>query len=216
MSPILVALVKRLLRSQAVCGVDCGTHLGVTLACDLHRMQFRAKAVCYGGCCYCGAELSSEEVDAHGKRCYMSPFRLGRQLLAAHLPANLRKGHLLFEMFHGTSSENAKAIEHEGFRPSVGGMLGPGVYCSRDLKKARRYGAVVLRLAVSLGRVITIDRRGHPLQKTWQTAQGGGFDAAWVPPNCGVVPSGLEENCVRSPSQIQVLGRLNLEDGALF
>ena len=85
------------------------------------------------------------------------------------------------------------------------------MYCSRDLRKARRYGAVVLRLAVNLGRVITIDRQGHPLQKIWQTRIGGSFDAAWVPPNSGVVPSGLEENCVRDPSQIMVLGRVDLD-----
>ncbi|CAE7030739.1 HEF3 [Symbiodinium natans] len=219
MSPVLVALVKGLLRRGAVCGVDDGAHLGVTLACDLHRLQFRAKASCYGGCCYCGTELAPEEVEAHGRKCYMSPFRLGRQLVKARPSSpseDLNDDTLLFEMFHGTSPENASSIERHGFRPSVGGMLGPGIYCSRDLRKARRYGSVVLRLAVSLGRVITISYRGHPLQTTWQTFEGGCFDAAWVPPQCGVVPSGLEENCVRSPSQIQVLGRVNLANGALF
>jgi len=206
MSPILVALVKSMLTRGAVSGVDCGAHLGATLACGLHRLQFRAKASCYGGCCYCGVDLAPEEVDAHGRKCHLSPYRLGRPLARAKSKDSADS--LLFEMFHGTSPECASAIERHGFKPSVNGMLGPGIYCSRDLRKARRYGSVVLRLAVSLGRVITINYRGHPLQTTWQTAEGGSFDAAWVPPRCGVVPSGLEENCVRSPSQIEVLGRV--------
>ncbi|CAE7532535.1 NEW1 [Symbiodinium necroappetens] len=206
MSPILVALVKSLLARGAVSGVDYGAHLGATFACDLHRLQFRAKASCYGGCCYCGVDLAPEEVDAHGRKCHLSPFRFGRPLARANSKGSADV--LVFEMFHGTSPECASAIERQGFKPSVGGMLGPGIYCSRDLRKARKYGSVVLRLAVSLGRVITINYRGHPLQTTWQTEEGGSFDAAWVPPRCGVVPSGLEENCVRSPSQIEVLGRV--------
>jgi len=121
-----------------------------------------------------------------------------------------------YEMFHGTSASNAAAIERDGFRPSVSGMLGPGVYCSRDLRKARRYGPVVLKLHVYLGRVIKIDRKNHPLRTIWQTQMGGCYDCAWVPPNSGVVPSGLEENCVRSPSHVQVVGRMGDNATSIF
>merc|ERR1712070_1095734 len=150
--------------------------------------------------------MEKKDFAAHEKECRMSPARCGR----------LVEGKGCYEMFHGTSPDNAAAIERDGFRPSTGGMLGPGVYCSRDLRKARRYGSVVLRLYVWLGRVITIDTKGHPLQKIWSTTVGGSFDAAWVPPNSGVVASGLEENCVRDPSRIKVLGRVKPDGTSLF
>lgn len=107
-----------------------------------------------------------------------------------------------YTMYHGTSAVAAVQIRREGFRPSSGGMLGAGVYVSRDVQKARNYGPVVLTCRVWIGKVKRIDRQGHPLQKSWHSA---GYDTAWVPPNCGMVPSGLEEDCVFDPSRIEVL-----------
>uniref|UniRef100_A0A8C5GGI7 PARP catalytic domain-containing protein n=1 Tax=Gouania willdenowi TaxID=441366 RepID=A0A8C5GGI7_GOUWI len=114
-----------------------------------------------------------------------------------------------YVMYHGTTSQAAQFIVGSGFRPSSGGMLGPGVYLSRDLEKASRYpinhpeyDRVVVKVLVHVGRVICINYQGHPLQKTWQY---NGYDTAWVPPNCGMVKSGLEENCVFNPSRIQIL-----------
>lgn len=47
---------------------------------------------------------------------------------------------LLFRMYHGTSASSAQKISAEArFRPSADGMLGRGVYLSRDLAKARCY-----------------------------------------------------------------------------
>eukprot|EP00418_Pyrodinium_bahamense_P003734 CAMPEP_0179016408 /NCGR_PEP_ID=MMETSP0796-20121207/3300_1 /TAXON_ID=73915 /ORGANISM="Pyrodinium bahamense, Strain pbaha01" /LENGTH=109 /DNA_ID=CAMNT_0020712089 /DNA_START=89 /DNA_END=418 /DNA_ORIENTATION=+ len=107
-------------------------------------------------------------------------------------------------MYHGTSEASAKQIERFGFLRSSDGMLGAGVYVSRDVEKARKYGDVVLRLQVNVGRVKRINYQGHPLQKTWHAA---GYDTAWVPPLCGMVSSGMEEDCVFDPGRITVLGR---------
>ena len=66
-------------------------------------------------------------------------------------------------MYHGTTRSNARSIQREGFRPSSGGMLGPGVYCSRDINKARQYGGsngVILKLEVSVGKVYVINNQG--------------------------------------------------------
>ena len=111
-------------------------------------------------------------------------------------------------MYHGTTKQGAESIKRTGFRRSVDGMLGPGVYVSRDLQKASRYPLNVLErdrrvlvLNVNVGKVKKIDHQGHPLQKTWHAA---GYDTAWVPPNCGMVKSGLEEDCVWDPSRIKV------------
>jgi len=114
--------------------------------------------------------------------------------------------HVLTTMYHGTSAVAAVSIQaHGGFRPSTGGMLGPGVYLSQNIEKARRYahhGGVILKCVVDVGRVATIDRQGHPMQKTWHES---GYDAAWCPPACGMVPSGLEEHCVFDPSRIHIV-----------
>uniref|UniRef100_I3JSP2 PARP catalytic domain-containing protein n=1 Tax=Oreochromis niloticus TaxID=8128 RepID=I3JSP2_ORENI len=114
-----------------------------------------------------------------------------------------------YAMYHGTTSANARSILASGFCRSSDGMLGPGVYLSRDLEKASRYpmkhpvhDKVVIRVKVNVGRVKAIDRQNHPLQKTWHDH---GYDTAWVPPNCGMVRSGLEEDCVWDPKRITVI-----------
>ena len=104
-------------------------------------------------------------------------------------------------MYHGTTRSNARSIKREGFRPSSSGMLGPGVYCSRDINKARQYGGsngVILRLEVSVGKVYVINNRSDR-NSNWQNYD---YDTAWVKP--GVQDSG-EEDCVRDPGRIQVV-----------
>uniref|UniRef100_A0AAZ3PD63 PARP catalytic domain-containing protein n=1 Tax=Oncorhynchus tshawytscha TaxID=74940 RepID=A0AAZ3PD63_ONCTS len=112
-------------------------------------------------------------------------------------------------MYHGTSWWAAQKIMAKGFCQSKCGMLGQGVYLSRDLEKASRYPLdltehqkVVIKVKVNVGKVKKVDRQGHPLQKTWHDE---GYDSAWVPPNSGMVKSGLEENCVWDPNRITVL-----------
>ncbi|XP_070779126.1 LOW QUALITY PROTEIN: grass carp reovirus (GCRV)-induced gene 2e [Enoplosus armatus] len=121
-----------------------------------------------------------------------------------------------YVMYHGTTSKAARDILASGFHQSADGMLGRGVYVSRDLQKASRYpighpefDKVVIRVVVSVGKVIAINRQGHPRQKTWHDSRYGEvYDTAWVPPNCGMVRSGLEEDCVWDPDRIQVIGTI--------
>lgn len=125
-----------------------------------------------------------------------------------------RQGQDAYIMYHGTSLGNAIKILRDGFVPSTSGMLGPGIYVTRSFQKAAAYPKhlppgdeqVILQLRVQVGRVKRIDHQRHPLQKKWHQA---GYDTAWVPPNCGMVASGLEENCVWDPSRIEVLDVLN-------
>ncbi|KAL2095105.1 hypothetical protein ACEWY4_009824 [Coilia grayii] len=116
----------------------------------------------------------------------------------------------LYTMYHGTTVKSAQDIIQNGFRQSPDGMLGAGVYVSRDQKKAERYplkspvsDRVVLKLQVDCGKVKRIDTDNHPMQKTWHMQ---GYDTAWVPPNCGMksVPSGLEEDCIWDPQRVEV------------
>ncbi|KAK2827289.1 hypothetical protein Q7C36_018215 [Tachysurus vachellii] len=99
----------------------------------------------------------------------------------------------VYRMYHGTSRQAAEQIMKTGFKQSAGGMLGRGVYLSRDLKKASRYPLelpeyqrVVIVVRVNVGKVKKIDKQGHPLQKTWHDH---GYDTAWCPPGCGMVRS---------------------------
>ena len=85
-----------------------------------------------------------------------------------------------------------------GFRPSTGGALGPGLYCSRDINKARAYARPsLIQFEIDMGAVKKIDRQGHPLQKTWQNH---GYDAAYAPP--GAVGM-RQENCIKDPSRVR-------------
>ncbi|KAM3611711.1 uncharacterized protein V6R79_023052 [Siganus canaliculatus] len=129
-----------------------------------------------------------------------------KELQAAQEP----KDRGVYTMYHGTTIASARLIIANGFKQSSGGMLGRGVYVSRDKKKADRYplyndgsDRVVFELRVKVGRVKRIDIDNHPMQKTWNA---NGYDTAWVPPNCGMkaVPSGLEEDCVYDPKNVKV------------
>ena len=118
-----------------------------------------------------------------------------------------------YVMYHGTTKRAAQSIMWTGFQQSTKGMLGPGVYLSRDLQKASRYpidhpesDRAVIRVRVDVGKVIAINRQNHPYQKTWHDL---GYDTAWVPPNCGMVKSGLEEDCVWDPNRIQIIKIIN-------
>ncbi|KAG8569281.1 hypothetical protein GDO81_014339 [Engystomops pustulosus] len=116
-------------------------------------------------------------------------------------------GKKFYTMYHGTSINAAYSILREGFRASAGGMLGRGVYVSKDVEKASKYPLisidqkVVLELSVRVGKVKRIDRQDHPLRLTWHD---NGYDCAWVPPGCGMVPSGQEEDCIYDPRRIRV------------
>jgi hypothetical protein len=96
----------------------------------------------------------------------------------------------VFVMFHSTPTwENAVSILEQGFYPSrPSRMLGQGIYVSSTLRKAEAYGTYTFKLLVYTGKICTIDRQGHPLQKSWQSQ----FGSAWVRPKCGMVPSGLQ------------------------
>ncbi|KAM4015437.1 uncharacterized protein ACNLHF_002105 [Anomaloglossus baeobatrachus] len=122
---------------------------------------------------------------------------------------DLPKDGKIYVMYHGTTYSAAKDIIKTGFRQSSDGMLGRGVYVSRDMNKALRYplnnqtDQVVLKLRVNVGKVKKIDYQGHPMQKTWHD---NGYDTAWVPAFCGAVKSGLEEDCIWDPERIKVVG----------
>ncbi|KAK2816366.1 hypothetical protein Q7C36_022637 [Tachysurus vachellii] len=103
----------------------------------------------------------------------------------------------VYTMYHGTHVDNAEVIIINGFKPSTKGMLGKGVYVSRNIEKAKCYplrtdkrDQVVFKLKVNVGKVIKIDIDNHPLRTTC---------------NISVIKSGREEDCVWDPDRITVI-----------
>ncbi|XP_066502820.1 gig2-like protein DreN [Hoplias malabaricus] len=119
-----------------------------------------------------------------------------------------------YTMFHGTLKSSAQNIISSGFRPSVNGTLGPGVYCSRDINKAMGYpggcldsNRVVLKLRVRVGKVKKIDAQSINMCNTWHQH---GYDTAWLPSTMG----GFEEDCVWDPKRLTVVGIAYCSDPA--
>lgn len=134
-------------------------------------------------------------------------------------PSQAPQNRGVYTMFHGTSVASARLIIANGFQPSTYGTLGSGVYVSRDMNKASHYpwnispsDHVIFELRVRVGRVKRIDQSNHPLQCTWSTQ---GYNTAWIPPNCGVTASGLEEDCVSDPKRVKVVGIAKAPDARI-
>ena len=110
----------------------------------------------------------------------------------------------VFVMFHSTTAENAKSILQEGFnlRNESDNRLGQGIYASSDMDKARRYGPVTFKMLVYPGRVKVITRQSDGMRTNWKLNYG----SAWVPPNSSMALSGRQENCMKSPRQVKILG----------
>ena len=72
----------------------------------------------------------------------------------------------VYIMYHGTKRhEWAALIEQDGFKPSTGGLLGPGVYVSRDIRKAQQLKGtgVILEVMVRVGKVCHIKDHEVPV-----------------------------------------------------
>ena len=59
----------------------------------------------------------------------------------------------VYVMYHGTKSELIDSILQYGLMSSVDGMLGPGIYASTDFNKAKKYGDIILKILVYVGKV---------------------------------------------------------------
>jgi len=116
----------------------------------------------------------------------------------------------VFIMYHSTKNpENVSSILHNGFKISQKGstwrpglLLGDGVYVTRDIEKTIGYGDVCFKLLVYPGKTFIVDDDTPQEERvSWQREHS----SAWIPPNNRVHPSGREETCVKSPSQVRIL-----------
>ncbi len=120
-----------------------------------------------------------------------------------------------YVMYHGTTFRRAANIHAKGFTRTPDGMLGAGIYLSRDIKKAAQYATagngrpgIIIKCEVQVGRVKKVASQDDKFQKSWRR---NGYDTAWVPSNNrmkkrnGVAFSQLTENCVSDPRRIKVI-----------
>ncbi len=122
-------------------------------------------------------------------------------------------------MYHGTTLSSAHNIMRTGFRIGRGRsstgeerlMLGPGIYASPDIDKAREYAknrkftdgepGAVLEVEVDMGRnICKVTRQGQWNMDTWQQQ---GYNSAWVPEGCGMVRCEMTEVCVKHPRSVK-------------
>ena len=104
-------------------------------------------------------------------------------------------------MFHATDRDNVESILDNGFRPSTSGMLGPGLYVSRDINKTKNYGEVCFKLLVYIGMAKTVDAADK--DGSWRMK---GYDCAFLPPQNNLIPTKMEETCVKSVKHVKILG----------
>lgn len=162
----------------------------------------------------CHKVLDLFTLRSYKKQLYQNGFAIRFCCGLSVKPGPQRPGRLYHVSWHNPSKCPQYPILR--FQAFPGGMLGPGVYVTRSFQKAAAYPKsllpgeeqAILRLRVRVGKVKRIDYQHHPLQKTWHKQ---GYDTAWVPPSCGMVPSGLEENCVWDPRRIEVIDVLNCD-----
>lgn len=114
-------------------------------------------------------------------------------------------------MYHSTRrTENVGAILDSGFKISQRGesgnpdlLLGDGLYVSRDIEKTLSYGNVCFKLLVYPGKTFMVQNDTTAEDRVhWQKEHS----SAWIPAKNKVHPSGKEETCVKSTSQVRVLG----------
>ena len=106
----------------------------------------------------------------------------------------------VYVIYHATKGHNVCSILSDGFKPSTGGMLGPGLYLSRDIDKTRAYGDVCLKVLAYTGKTRKMDSEDNA--GSWRA----NYDSAYLPPNNSVVASKREETCLKSVDQVTVLG----------
>merc|ERR1719291_475175 len=82
-------------------------------------------------------------------------------------------------------------------------MLGDGVYVTRNIQKTLHYGEVCFKLLVYPGKTFIVDDTTPEEERTkWHTEYG----SAWLVPNNSIHHTKQEETCVKSSSQVRILG----------
>ena len=110
-------------------------------------------------------------------------------------------------MYHGTDLASAIQIMQagvHGLKPSSSGMLGAGVYCSRELQKAQAY-APRQQLQPGFGIVFLLRIEAWEGEGDPQHPRRHGIKLGTTLHGC-VNASGLEEDCVWDPQRVKIVG----------
>lgn len=213
---------RQRLPSVSVCPLCLGP-LSSSLAAHLAVCNLNTRS-----CPACKAAVQASELDEHFlacrcnvRECFICKSSVQLSMYVAHVTEC--GGSRPTRMYHGTTPAAAASILHTRmFEVSDKGLLGIGVYVSRDPRKALRYGPCVLECAVFQGKTISIRERHHPLQKCWHRVKG--YDSAYIPPDSYVLTrrgaadedddqfdavgtrgrtgGDLEEHCIADPRRV--------------
>ena len=160
-----------------------------------------------GKCHFCAQCMSTSQMDLHESRCSMNGRncrhcnKFFQQLQIGSHESSCSSATPTFHdgqtitAYHGTKPDRAVSILREQrFRPSVGGTLGAGVYCSENTAKARTYGTCIFELRVTVGHMKRVLRP----DKSWQNE---GYDSVSY-------NGGLTEICVKDPKHIVIVRQI--------
>lgn len=158
---------------------------------------------CMGGCGFAGHRHPADW-NGHGAYCCAACMNGGGSHGRRCDKVIFSDSATTFVAYHGTSLENARKIQSEGFKPSTDGRLGPGVYVAKE-DKATGFARSYHRHGGSEGAVVkcmvTVD---DPKYLSGGDARGNysGHDA--VRTNY-TTSSNKPEWCVRDPGNVKVL-----------
>lgn len=116
----------------------------------------------------------------------------------------LSQKQMKLKLYHGTSLASAQQIQTNGFVPSSGGCLGPGIYFARE-DKARRFAADASRHGGAVGgliEVIVTIRNAKYVNCDDLNWQAEGYDA------CRTDHTSASPNmewCIAHASQVKVI-----------
>lgn len=186
--------------SRQLCPLcSCALRVGESLPDHLDSCEHNVVSCphCWKGIAVVNLDDHIQTCASNVRCCYVCHGRFPSSVLADHLQC-CGKGKVL-RMYHGTSIAASRSIMQEGFRASSKGLLGAGVYVTKDPSKAKMYGPVIIECDVHVGATCVINKRHHNMQKCWAAH---GYDSAWIPPQSEVVSSGMEEHCVADARRV--------------
>lgn len=140
------------------------------------------------------------QISAHSQGSFLQDVKWITRTIFAHTEIGESEPTQL-TLYHGTTYSAAQMIGEQGFIKSAGQrLLGPGVYFSPDIQKAKWYGPMILECSVIIHKMAEIRQRQHA--QTWQHQ---GYGAAHVPRDCQIGGRREELFCISDPDCIKII-----------
>lgn len=100
--------------------------------------------------------------------------------------------------YHGTDPFTAKIIFQNGFKASQSGLLGRGVYVTKNRRFAKCLGRTVIKVNVDLGNVLV-----NPPPEEWENWHEKGYDSVHM--ESTATNPNREQHCIYDPKRVTFL-----------